>query len=464
MRIVSLAFVLFCAKTTSGEETTTSHHGPCRPDSNRTVEPGYEKVAYEDFPAIRGGTVYCARNGAEGYPCLNVNLESFIPVRELNGGGVTETNDLWGWTSPDTGIEYALVGLKSGTSFVSLEDPNNPVALGLLFSYTSDSTWRDIKTYKNYAFVVSEASDHGMQVFDLTQLDRTTEFTFFFETVHYNSISNAHNIAINEDTGFAYIVGANGNIACGEGIHIVNITDPLNPSFSACFSQQGYTHDVQCVIYDGPDTRYTGSEICFASNENQVDIVDVSDKTNTQLISTFLYPGTFYTHQGWLTEDHQYFIIDDESDEMITGIRTRSIICDATDLENPILKNIYEAESSAIDHNMYVKGKYVYQANYRSGLRILDINSISDGIMEEVAFFDVYPDDDENKFNGAWSNYPFFKSGLIIVSSIERGLFVLRMETPEVGRFKPILFAILSRVISMSQPLILTVTNLFGKT
>lgn len=464
MKILSLASFLVWAKTISGEETTTSHHGPCRPGSNSTIESGYEKVDFEEYQAIRGRTVYCGRNGAGEYPCSNVNLESFVPTSELNGGAAIEANDIWGWTNPDTGFEYALVGLRSGTSFISLEDPNNPVVLGLLFSYSSDSIWRDIKTYKNYAFVVSEAIDHGMQIFDLTRLDETTEFTFFFETVHYNSISTAHNIAINEETGFAYIVGASGNIDCGAGIHIVNIIDPLNPSFAGCFSQQGYTHDVQCVIYDGPDTRYTGSEICFASNEDQIDIVDVSNKTNTRLISTFLYPELAYAHQGWLTEDHHYFIIDDESDEMTTGVRTRSIICDVSDLEKPILKEVYEGESSAIDHNMYIKGKYVYQANYRAGLRILDATSISDGKMKEIGFFDVFPEDDLNKFNGAWSTYPFFESGLIIVSSIERGLFVLRMETLEEGRLRSAFSAMVSALDSFFKSLILAITDSFGDT
>jgi len=465
MKRLSLIAPLFlCVNLCTGEDVSTKNHGPCRPDINGTVDPRYEKRANQYFPAIREETVTCVKNVANEYPCSHINLESFVPTRELNGGGTTELNDIWGWTSPNTSIEYALVGVKSGTSFVSLEDPNNPVVLGFLLSYSSNSIWRDIKTYMNYVFVVAEASGHGMQVFDLTLLDDiddTSEITYFIETAHYELISTAHNIAINEESGFAYIVGGSGTTDCDGGLHVVNITDPLNPTFSACFSEQGYTHDVQCVNYNGPDTNYAGAEICFASNENQVDIVDVSDKTNLRLISTFSYPDEYYTHQGWLTEDHKYFIIDDESDEQRSGMETRSIICNVIDLENPTLQGIYTGETTAIDHNMYVKGNYVYQANYRAGLRVLDLTSISDGTMEEIAYFDVYPDDDQNFFDGAWSTYPFFESGLVIVSSIERGLFVLRLDFSENNTVKDFLTSLIENIVSFFTELLSAILGIF---
>jgi hypothetical protein len=67
--------------------------------------------------------------------------------------------------------------------------------------------------------------------------------------------------------------------------------------------------------------------------------------------------------------------------------------------------------------------------NYRSGLRVLDISRASTANLQEVGYFDVYPVDDNAAFNGTWSNYPFFKSGVVIVSGIEQGLFVLRPQT-----------------------------------
>jgi hypothetical protein len=129
-----------------------------------------------------------------------------------------------------------------------------------------------------------------------------------------------------------------------------------------------------------------------------------------------------YTHQGWLTEDHANFLLDDEGDEMSHGHNTRTYLWNLNNLDVPLLIGNYTATTPAIDHNLYVKGNYVYQSNYRAGLRILDISGIGGGTLEEKGFFDIYPANDDPNFNGSWSNYPYFDSGIVIVSGIEQGL------------------------------------------
>lgn len=232
------------------------------------------------------------------------------------------------------------------------------------------------------------------------------------ETAHHGSFSNAHNLFINEDSSTAYIVGSN---RCNGGLYMLDISNPLVPVYAGC--HRGYTHDVQCVTYDerGPDTSFAGKEICFAYKENRVEIIDVTNKRFPILISTFTYFGVKYTHQGWLSDDWKHIFINDEVDEM-SGIsaRTRTIICDVSDLRKPKFAGNYYGKASAIDHNLYVKNNFLYQANYRSGLRIVDLNR-GIGSMEEVAFFDIFPMSDSNQFNGAWSTYAFFDSGLVVV-------------------------------------------------
>ena len=73
-------------------------------------------------------------------------------------------------TDPQTGKNYAIMGLSNKTSFVDITDPANPIHLGDLPGHSHGILWRDIKVYRNHAFIVSEAMMHGMQVFDLTQL------------------------------------------------------------------------------------------------------------------------------------------------------------------------------------------------------------------------------------------------------------------------------------------------------
>lgn len=376
----------------------------------------------------------CENNTAAGYPCRNVDLLSFLPADELTyTGSGEELNDVWGWTDPVTKTDYAIVGMFGGTSFVELSDPTFPKLVGYLPTHTTPTYWRDVKTYNNHAFIVSEAQSHGMQIYDLTQLATLSSLTSLTVTAHYSDrgLGQAHNVFVNEDTGYAYVVGATMDDKCSRGgLHIVDVRNPTSPVFAGCYAADGYTHDVQCVVYDGPDDRYDGREICFASNENRVVILDVTDKSDVTRLSSLSYPNRGYTHQGWLTEDRRYFLIDDEVDEYMQETRTRTIVADVSDLENPVVVGEHKANNRAIDHNLYVVGDLVYQANYRAGLRVLDVSGVAtDGRLVEKAYFDVYPPDDNNQFNGAWGNYPFFKSGVVLVSGVEQGLFVLRVNT-----------------------------------
>ncbi len=367
---------------------------------------------------------------SQPFPCNGVDLMAWVPTGSGGQLRATEGNDIWGWTDPTTGQEYAIVGMVNGTVFVDVTDPSAPKVLGKLASRTGQSSaWRDVKIYQGYAFIVSDSNPgHGMQVFDLASLrgltpDATRNLSAVtnYDGPTSNRVSSAHNIAINEDSGFAYIVGAS---SCNGGLHMVNIQNPAAPTFAGCFSADGYTHDVQCVIYDGPDTQHTGREICFASNEDTVTIVDVTNKTAPVMLDRATYPNPAYTHQGWLTDDWRHFIVDDEVDSSAGG--TKTFVMDVTDLDNVSYAFTNIGAVPTRDHNLYVSGNHAYLSNYQGGLRILDVSNLDGGSMPEVAFFDTYPQGNSSGYNGQWSNYPFFASGTIIANDIDNGLFVLR--------------------------------------
>ena len=363
----------------------------------------------------------CVNGMAAGYPCSNVDLLSFTAGSALGGG---DMNDIWGWTDPVYGTEYVLLGRTSGTAFVDISDPVNPLYLGNLPASGSNSLWRDIKVDGNYAYIVSEASGHGMQIFDLTKLRNVINPpATFTEDAHYSGWGNAHNIVINEASDRAYGVGTN---TSSGGLHIVDISDPLNPVIMGDFAGDGYTHDAQVVNYIGPDAAYAGSEIAFACNENSVTVIDVTDPTDAIQLSRTTY-NSQYTHQGWLTEDHKYFLSNDELDENYTGVNTTTFIWDVQDLNAPFLLGTFVSTTPAIDHNLYVKDNFCYQSNYRAGLRITNLDNIASGMLTEVGYFDVYPSSDAAGFNGTWSNYPYFASGVVAVSHIEEGLFLLSL-------------------------------------
>ena len=398
------------------------------------------RVASEIAPLeVADGEVECTGGVAGRFPCGNVDLLAFLPVQSIGGARGVEVNDIWGWTDPETGREYALVGRYDGTAFVDVSDPSTPVYVGQLPKPETSpgSTWRDIKVYRDHAYIVADNADaHGVQVFDLTRLrNPANPPVTFTEDAHYDRIHSAHNIAINTETGYAYTVGnGDGGETCGGGLHMIDIRDPKSPMFAGCFSdpatgrqKTGYTHDAQCVLYRGPDEDYQGREICFGSNETALSIADVTDKQNPVAVAVAEYPNVGYTHQAWLTEDHSYLLLDDEMDELHGLVdHTRTLIWDVSDLDDPVLaEEFLNPNSVSIDHNQYVVGDKVYQSNYVAGLRILDISDIENP--REVGFFDTVPyGSDGPRFDGSWSNYPFFESGVIVVTSGDEGLFLLR--------------------------------------
>jgi choice-of-anchor B domain-containing protein len=366
------------------------------------------------------GPAQCVGGVAAGYSCNGLNLQKNVSLATLGGPA---GNDIWGWTDPGDGAEYALMGLTNGTVFVRIDDPQNPVIVGHLPTQTVTSTWRDIKVYENHAYIVADdAGAHGMQIFDLTRLRGSTSDVTFTSDVVYSQFNNAHNVVINEDSGFAYIVGTN---TCDGGLHMVDISLPENPIFVGCHEVDGDTHDGQCVNYHGPDPDYGGAEICFDSNEDKISIVDVSIKAATRSIASLNYPNLGFTHQAWIDETHQFLIVNDETDEQQLQVRTSTIVMDVRDLDNPVYLYTHQGTTNAIDHNLYIVGQKSYEANYHSGLRLLNFTDLATDTFIETAFFDTYPEDNETGFDGAWSVYPFFASGNIIVSDIDRGLFIL---------------------------------------
>jgi len=213
---------------------------------------------------------------------------------------------------------------------------------------------------------------------------------------------------------------------------MLDIRDALHPLFAGCFADSatgkfgtGYVHDTQCVNYSGPDPRFRGHEICLSSSETAIGIADVTDKAHPVSLASASYPGVSYAHQGWLSDDQAYFYLDDELDEVWgENSRTRTVVWDMRTLDEPVMVTEYLGTSSASDHNQFVRAGYIFQSNFASGLRVLDIADPAHP--REVGYFDTVPEDDQPGFRGAWGNYPYFPSGTIVVSSIGEGLFVLQ--------------------------------------
>lgn len=205
-------------------------------------------------------------------------------------------------------------------------------------------------------------------------------------------------------------------------------------------------HDAQCVVYRGPDERYQGRDICYGYNEDTLTIYDATEKNGkntSSIISRTGYYGASYTHQGWTTDPEwqEFLIMNDELDEeervgnAADGVPV-TYIWDIRDLENPKQTGYYKHKVTGIDHNLYVNDGLATLSNYGAGIHILDVSGLpqdpTGGNVEEIAFFDIHPEDDDLPgggvvdFVGTWGHY-CLPSGYCFVNTIERGGFVVKM-------------------------------------
>tara|TARA_R110002072_G_scaffold42064_9_gene117762 strand:- start:41098 stop:43323 length:2226 start_codon:yes stop_codon:yes gene_type:complete len=379
----------------------------------------------DKLPAVYGPvwTQGMATQRGGGFDSENITLLAHIPLNNFTGVDSTEGNDCWGYVST-SGKEYAIMGLMGGYGFVDITNPSSPIIVDKINGPTS--MWHDVKVVGEYAYGVSEGGS-GVQVMDLSDIDSgNVSLVTNWESGGY---STTHNIIVNEEAGTLWLAGA--NVGNGGLLH-VDISNPASPSFDGGWTEM-YVHDAQVVTWhdgalDGRELAFVAGGFSGGFQSTGLRIVDVTNPNNPTTLSTVFYPNAGYAHQVWLSTDRKYLYLNDELDEGATVSVTTTRIINVEDPANPFLVDTYTTGKAAIDHNLYTRDHVVYQANYRSGLRVFDALDPTNPV--EVAYFDTFPGSDSAEFNGAWSSYPFFPSGNIIVSDIERGLFVMRVDAP----------------------------------
>ncbi|KAI0377089.1 hypothetical protein F5Y04DRAFT_191057 [Hypomontagnella monticulosa] len=407
--------------------------------------------AVDVVPCVNGIAELVANDPLYTFKCSGLDLYDFQSHNDLGSNG-GEGSGSWGWTSPD-GREFVAIAQSDGAAFAEISPEGKLIYLGRLPQYSAaqPSLWREIKGYKSYIVIGSEANNHGIQVFDMAKLldiDPASPVTFnnVDDIAHFNGLPSgrSHTVQTNEEAGYAVASGSQPRTdKCRSGLIFIDLSDMSNLTSPGCAAGDGYVHDAQCLIYRGPDSKYVGEDICYGYNEDTLTIYNVTDKKSPSIISRTSYEGASYTHQGWVldTQWQEYLVLDDEYDEYDhAGLGEPgypiTYIWDISSLEAPKQTGYYRASRKGIDHNQFINGDFAYQSNYGGGLHILDISSIpSDPTgkgVKEVAYFDIYPEDDDFEgggqieFQGTWSHYPYFESGYIMINTIERGAYVVK--------------------------------------
>lgn len=401
-----------------------------------------------EMESVGGKTaVFCTDHLANDYPCHNVNLLAHLPLSAIGAEDSSVTgSDHWGWHDSETGRDFVLFGLSNGTAFIEITDRQNPVYLGKLPSHNpgESSIWWDIKVYQDTAYIVGDIPSHnGLQIFDLTQLrDVANPPVTFSETNHYDGFGPGHNLWVNAATASLYVARTD---TCPT-LTMFDISQPLNPvpngpnddSVPGCFIDEPtdkLISDAECVLYHGPDADYAGHEICVIGSDATLSIADVTNKAAPIVITnTLVYTDQPVTrlHQGALTPDQRFLLFSDVMDEPTYGHNTRTYVWDLADLDAARYLGFYEGSSPARDHNLYIVassiGNIAYETNWRSGLRVLNINSLPSTDFHEMGYFDIVPASDSPAPDGAWNNYPWWGDNIVTVSGSQEGLFILQFD------------------------------------
>lgn len=442
------------------------------------LAPGNFSSVNQHHACDKGHIVMNMNGVPHTFQCKNLDITGHLTHTDL-GSNVTTPyvgSSIWGFTL-DQDREFVAIAQHDGTAFAEVVGENGWNWLtkkkagtldyiGRLPGHSEPSMWREIRDYHGrWAVIASEAPGHGVQIFDMRKLlevrpwwrRHSTETKVFDKDkdclhLDISPVGQAHNVVAGPPgTNYVMVTGmtpktkhiADEAAVCRGGLYFIDMTDTNNPKHAGCASEDGYTHDAQCLIYNGPDTQYAGREICYAFNEDALTITDVTDKANVSIISTTSYDGVAYAHQGVVIDEtnQDYLLSDDEYDEwdktgQAADGKPVTFIWDIRSLQAPILTGTYKSSAVSIDHNQYVKNMFSYQSHYSAGIRILDVASIradpTGAGIQEVAFLDIFPEDDtqveltDNSWLGTWANYPLFKSGYIVMNTFDRGAFVVK--------------------------------------
>jgi choice-of-anchor B domain-containing protein len=307
------------------------------------------------------------------------------------------------------GLEYALIGCSKGIRIVNVTDPDNPVVITQIPG--PNNLWKEIKVWKNYAYITTEANGGALQIIDLSGLPSATVplVTYKGDGVIANQLSKIHALHIDTTSGFVHLFGATMSDGTAIGDVVLDIkTNPIAPIYVGKWDAS-YIHDG----YVNNDTLY-GSHI-YAG---YFSVIDFKNKANPVLLATTHTPGNF-THNTWPTADGKHILTTDEVDfSFLTSY-------DVSDFGNIVEVDRFQTTpgSGSVVHNTHVRdGKYAVTSWYHDGVSIVDCSR--PGNLIEVGRFDM---DVQNGggTDATWGVYPFLPSGNLVCSGIDEGLFVL---------------------------------------
>ncbi|MCS5595145.1 MAG: choice-of-anchor B family protein [Porticoccaceae bacterium] len=414
-------------------------------DIDKTQDIREKMQVYERLKEAKAAT-NCENGFAGDHACENMDLLSHVPLSSFSTNP-SAANDVWGFYDVNDGREYAIMGLRNGVGVVEVTNPESPRMVG---SVSSQSTsWRDIKVYQHfnfqsarwesYAYVTADSASVGTMIIDLRSLPETISVAgsdssdISAHNVYLSNVDYSLGVALNGVEPYLHISGSNRKGGSFNTYGLDNPQSPVSIYQNSSSSRTNYTHDVSSMVVtdERKDTQCVSGgphcEIFFDFNEDNFQIWDKTQNSAPARLSTTSYKNVSYVHSGWYTEDKQVVLVHDELDEMDYGLNTTVRLFEMSDFRAPSLLSTWTGPTGAIDHNGFVRGNRYYMSNYTRGMTVLDISDTS--VPKEIGFFDTFPMSDNTSFNGAWGVYPYLPSGVVLISDISSGLYVVRDNT-----------------------------------
>ncbi|MEE8405333.1 MAG: choice-of-anchor B family protein [candidate division Zixibacteria bacterium] len=322
----------------------------------------------------------------------------------------SEGSDCWGWRHP-SGTEYAIMGVGNGIAFVNTDNMlTEGFAEGPTGGVCGGAFWRDMMTWGNYCYAVSEClgTNDGIIVIDMSFLPDSVHIVGTF-AVNSGSSRSSHNLCVDSLKGYLYVEGSS---SANNTVYIHDLSNPASPSYVTSFGISGGIHD----IYAMNDTVYVAE-----GWNGSFSIWDLTNKSAPAMLVRISIPNSGYVHNCWPTDNREYIFTTEET----TG---KTVKCwDIKDFSNVTLAAEYLGPNG-MAHNAQVKGDRLYLSHYESGVAVLDISDPTN--LLEIGLFDSYPEGEgPPAFNGTWGCYPFASNGLIYGSNIDGRLWILSEES-----------------------------------
>lgn len=350
---------------------------------------------------------------AQTYPSLNINLLAHLnPETDATGTDGRKYSGCWGWAQTNKNREYAIVGTSSQTYFIDVTNPASPVVVDSVKAKHAGCTWREMKTYQNYCYIVSDdAPPNTFQIVDMQYLPDSVHVihngTTYFERSHTIFIDNDKMYcgSVTEASGAGYST-----------MRVYSLATPTAPVLIRKLEQ-----DVNTTIIDVVHDMYVRNDTIYAScGFKGFHILKLTASNTFSLMQSYTgYAYSGYNHSSWQTDDRKTMVFADE-----VGAHLPAKVIDVTNFNNITLVDTIRSSYTATAHNPYIVGnRWCWLSSYQDGLYLYDISNPSNTTI--YGYFDTQPQTGTTNYSGNWGAYPYLPSKIIIACDMQNGIFIL---------------------------------------